>query len=203
MKFSRQEYWSELPFLLQGIFPTQGFSLCFLHLPHWQADSLPLCHLGYPTYLQVELLHHRGFPGGSDGEESACNVGDLASIPGLGRSPGGEHGNTLQYSCLENSHGQRSLAGYSPWNHRVGHDWSDWAWTQSRSEAQASVSTVSSTGVGQTLYSLARLFCIKAKGNLSLEHREILCEDVLKGFAPWKGGFLAGEQNCLSTAFLL
>ena len=65
------------------------------------------------------------------------------------------------------------------------------------------MSIVSSTGAGQTLYSLAHLFCIKAMGNLSLEHREILLEDVLKGFAPWKGGFLACEQNCLSTAFLL
>ena len=36
-------------------------------------------------------------------------------IPGLGRSPGGGHGNPLQYSCLENPHGQRSLAGCSPW----------------------------------------------------------------------------------------
>ena len=44
----------------------------------------------------------RGFPGGSDGNESACNVGDLVSIPGLGRSPGGGYGNPLQYSCLEN-----------------------------------------------------------------------------------------------------
>ena len=43
-----------------------------------------------------------GFPGGSDGKESACNVGDLGSIPGLGRSPGGGHDNPLQYSCLEN-----------------------------------------------------------------------------------------------------
>ena len=43
-----------------------------------------------------------GFPGGSDAKESACNVGDLASIPGLGRSPGGGYGNPLQYSCLEN-----------------------------------------------------------------------------------------------------
>ena len=42
-------------------------------------------------------------PGGSDGKESACNAGDLGSIPGWGRSPGGEHGNPLQYSCLENS----------------------------------------------------------------------------------------------------
>ena len=48
-----------------------------------------------------------GFPGGSDGKESARNVGDLGLIPGLGRSPGGGHGNSLQYSCLENPHGQR------------------------------------------------------------------------------------------------
>ena len=46
------------------------------------------------------------FPGGSDGKESACNVGDLGSVPWLGRSPGGGHGNPLQYSCLENSIGQ-------------------------------------------------------------------------------------------------
>ena len=45
------------------------------------------------------------FPGGSDGKESACTVGDLGSIPGLGRSPGGGHGSPLQYSCLENPHG--------------------------------------------------------------------------------------------------
>ena len=43
-----------------------------------------------------------GFPGGSDGKESACNVGDLGCIPGLERYPGGGHGNPLQYSCLEN-----------------------------------------------------------------------------------------------------
>ena len=44
-----------------------------------------------------------GFPGGSDGKASACSVGDLGSIPGLGRSPGEGNGNPLQYSCLENS----------------------------------------------------------------------------------------------------
>ena len=44
-----------------------------------------------------------GFPGGSDGKESACNTGDLGSIPGCGRSPGEGYGNPLQYSCLENS----------------------------------------------------------------------------------------------------
>ena len=53
-----------------------------------------------------------GFPRGSDGKESTCSVGDLGSIPGLRRSPGGGHGNPLQYFCLENPHGQRSLVGY-------------------------------------------------------------------------------------------
>ena len=59
-----------------------------------------------------------GFPGGSDGKESACNAGDLDSIPGFGKSHGGGHGNPLQYSCLENPYGQRSLAGYSAWGHK-------------------------------------------------------------------------------------
>ena len=44
-----------------------------------------------------------GFPDGSDGRESACNEGDLGSIPGSGKFPGEGHGNPLQYSCLENS----------------------------------------------------------------------------------------------------
>ena len=43
------------------------------------------------------------FPCGPDGKESACNVGDLGSIPTLGRSSGEGNGNPLQYSCLENS----------------------------------------------------------------------------------------------------
>ena len=49
------------------------------------------------------LKHDKGFPGGSDSKASACNTGDLGSIPGLGRSPGEGNGNPLQYSCLENS----------------------------------------------------------------------------------------------------
>ena len=44
-----------------------------------------------------------GFPGGSDGKESACNAGDSGLIPGLGSSPGEGNGSALQYSCLENS----------------------------------------------------------------------------------------------------
>ena len=71
----------------------------------WRRDRLLI-----PVFL--------GFPGGSDGKEPTCNVGDLCLIPGLGRSPGGGHGNPLQYSCLENPHGQRSLGSYSPWGHK-------------------------------------------------------------------------------------
>ena len=44
-----------------------------------------------------------GFPGGSNSKQSACNAGDLGSIPGLGKSPGEGNGYPLQYSCLENS----------------------------------------------------------------------------------------------------
>ena len=58
------------------------------------------------------------FPGGSDGKEPTCNAGDAGLIPGLGGSPGEENGNPLQYSCLENPHGWRSLVGYSLQDHK-------------------------------------------------------------------------------------
>ena len=54
---------------------------------------------------QADLCAFRctqGFPGGSEVKASACNVGDLGSIPGSGRSPGEGNDNPLQYSCLEN-----------------------------------------------------------------------------------------------------
>ena len=55
-----------------------------------------------------------GFPGGSDGKESACNVEDPCSTPELGRSPGEGNDYPLQYSCLENSRGGGGLETYSP-----------------------------------------------------------------------------------------
>ena len=48
------------------------------------------------------IIVFMGLPDDSDGKESACNAGDLGPIPGLGRSPGGGHGNPCQYCCLEN-----------------------------------------------------------------------------------------------------
>ena len=68
--------------------------------------------------VRVQVADEEVFPGGLDGKESTCNERDLGPIPRLRRSPGGEHGNPLQYSCLENLHGQRSLACYSPWGHK-------------------------------------------------------------------------------------
>ena len=62
----------------------------------------------------MHIIYTWGFPGSSDSKEFTCNTGDLGSMPGLGRSPGGGDGNPLQYFCLENPHGQRSLVGYSP-----------------------------------------------------------------------------------------
>ena len=67
---------------------------------------------------KLHLTWNLGFPGGSDGREWACNVGDLGSVPGLGRSPGGGLSNPLQCSYLENPHRHRSLAGHSPPGHK-------------------------------------------------------------------------------------
>ena len=68
----------------------------------------------------------RGFPGGASGKEpGAANAGDVRDVGSIsvsGRCPGGGHGNSLQYSGLENPHGLRSLADYSLWGHRVRHN---------------------------------------------------------------------------------
>ena len=63
------------------------------------------------TYIYT---HTWSFPAGSESKESAGNAGDQSSISGSGGSPGGGNGNPLQYSCLGNLHGHRSLAGCSP-----------------------------------------------------------------------------------------
>ena len=64
-------------------------------------------------YLLIGIIS-AGFPGGSDSKESACNAGDRDLITRLRRSPGGGNGNPFQYSCLKNTHGQRSLMGSGP-----------------------------------------------------------------------------------------
>ena len=66
--------------------------------------------------LNLSSLPVRGFPCGSNGKQSACNVGDPGLIPGSGRSPGEGNGDLLQYSCLGNAM-DRGLVGYSPCGH--------------------------------------------------------------------------------------
>ena len=94
--------------------------------PALQADSLPsetpgrtlkaIYNFKKWCYDNEESIWKRlRLPWWLVGKESACNVGDLSSIPRLGRSPGEGHGNPHQCSCLEKPHGQRSLVGYSPW----------------------------------------------------------------------------------------
>ena len=80
------------------------------------------------AYLYWYIVFH-WLPWWLRGKESACNAGELGLIPGLGRSPRGGHGNPLQYSSPDNPHGQRILAGYSPWGRKES-DTTEWLSTQ-------------------------------------------------------------------------
>ena len=82
---------------------------------HFQRISTVKGHLSHPcrcypdliraphSWRKIESYTKKGFPGGSDGKESACNAGDPGSMHGSGRSPGEGNGNPLQNSCVENS----------------------------------------------------------------------------------------------------
>ena len=109
---ARTKNWAANTFTFMGFLAAQLVK----NLPAMQKNSVQF--LGWEVSLEREWVPipvFLGFPGASHSEESTCNAGDLDSIPGLGRSLGGGHGNPLQYFCLENPHGQRCLVGYSPW----------------------------------------------------------------------------------------
>ena len=74
-------------------------------------------------HLKWVSLPQTVFPGGAEVKASACNVGDLGSIPGSGRSPGEGNGNTLPYSCLENPMDRGAWWATVHGSQRVGHDW--------------------------------------------------------------------------------
>ena len=82
---------------------------------HTHTLTHTLTHTHTHTHSHTHTHKHRR-SAGSDGKESACNTKYPDLIPGSGRYPGGGNANPLQYSYLENPHGQRSLAGYSPWS---------------------------------------------------------------------------------------
>ena len=90
--YALQYYWASLVAQLVKDLPAmwETWVQSLVQEDPWRRDGLPT-----PVFL--------GFPCGSAGKESACNVEDLSSIPGLGRSPGEGKGYPLQYSSLENS----------------------------------------------------------------------------------------------------
>ena len=114
--------WQPTPVFLSGEFYGQRSLMGYSLWSGKESDTTEWLTLS----LSLKCL---GFPGSSEGKESTCNVGDLGLIHGLGRSPGERHGNPLQYSCLENPHGQRSLAAYSPWGGKES-DTTEWLSTQ-------------------------------------------------------------------------
>ena len=87
--------------LLYTPLPGKAVKIYFSNSP----KSLSLILIQHQYTENLSFWHHHvyvlGVPGGSDGKESACNVGDSGSIPGCRRSPGEENGYRLQYSCLE------------------------------------------------------------------------------------------------------
>ena len=83
---------------------------------------MPLCSKGHTSTLLIRG-QGKGFPGGSDGKESTCNVRDPGSIPGSGRCIGEGNGYSLQYSCLENSWTEQLGELQSMGLLRVGQDW--------------------------------------------------------------------------------
>ena len=97
-----------LSYLMACIVSAKKFSINLTFVPLYLIPFFP--HSSHPCPSSI-------LPWWLSSKESACSagaIGYMGSIPGSGRSPGEGHGNPLQYSCLENLHGQRSLAGYSP-----------------------------------------------------------------------------------------
>ena len=105
---------------------------CGIQEQVWSSPGHPLqsSRFSSRTLLGPDLIHEKsqslmmgawhwnnvGFPSGTVVKNLPANAGGMGLIPGLGRCPGGANGNPLQYSCLGNYHGWRSLVGYSPWD---------------------------------------------------------------------------------------
>ena len=98
-------------------------------LPHPMSEPKAVKLKSIQSRARSQLISASGLPGGSAVKNPPANAGHAGSIPGSGRSPGGWHGNPLQYSCLENPYGQRSLEGYRPWGH------TEWGMTEVTSQA--------------------------------------------------------------------
>ena len=126
MGFSRHEYWSGLPFPSPGDLPDPGIEP---RSPTLQADALTSEPPGKPhvvACIKISFLWlhdipsyiHCGFPAGSDGKASACNVGDLGFHPWVRKIPWRRAWQPTPVFLLGESHGRRSLEGYSPGGHK-------------------------------------------------------------------------------------
>ena len=104
-----------------GFSSVQSLGCVQLFATPWTAAHQGIYHSTYSIWTSL-LGSPKGFFSDSEGAESACNAGDLSSIPGVGRFPGEENGNSLQYSCLGNpwteEPGRLQFMGLQ----RVGHD---------------------------------------------------------------------------------
>ena len=115
MEFSRQEYWSGVPFPPPVDLPNPEIKPSTLALAgrFFTGEALLVdffggchsdwCELLIVVLIYISLMISEGLPRWLSGKESASHTGDSSSIPGLRRSPGEGNGNPLQYSCLENS----------------------------------------------------------------------------------------------------
>ena len=99
---SRKKKWKTQPFKMKTSYGNLDEFLTVLSFPFLKWDS-NRCSAACCKHKNIYSSHVMGFPGSPAGKESTRNVGDLGSIPGLRRSPGGVHGNPHQYSYLENS----------------------------------------------------------------------------------------------------
>ena len=108
-----------------------------------------------------------GFPGGSDGKESTCHVGDKGSVPAWGRSPGEGNGYPLQYFCLENQWMERPGVLQSMGSQRIRHDWetntaqSVPLWPTAEVQHAASRGVIASSSVSHSLFPLRGYFYSK------------------------------------------
>ena len=96
------------------------FAMCTVFTPTGNSASIP--SLTHVSEICTKVTGKLGFPGGSVHKESVCSMGDLGSIHGLERSPGGGHGKPLHYSCLENPNGHSPGGLQSMGSQRVRHD---------------------------------------------------------------------------------
>ena len=123
MRFSRQGYWSGLPFPSPGDLPNPGIEP---GSPALQADSLPTeQYKSQCKYHLLQCICNSGLPWWFSSKEAACNAGDEGLIPELGRSLGEENSNPLQYSCLGNPMDRGGWEATVLGVTRVGHDLRD------------------------------------------------------------------------------